>query len=132
MPLQLWVAIVGVALSAMWAITWYTFRRHITRVDELVKHMFEPDGRIDKLDCSLRTAIASRVTEEDLDLNLSPLTRQLEEIVQEGRDREERILEAVKGSRSEQQEGQKQVRSDITGIHARIDGLYDRTTRPTR
>lgn len=124
MPLQIWVAIIGLAGTVAWCVLWWAFQRHVARIDEVVKHLHEPGGRVDLLDCALRASIAKCVTSEDLDLNMSPVIQQLENLVQEGRDREDRILGAVAGARSDMQTIQGNVQTDIRTLGGRIDGLY--------
>lgn len=115
MPVAAWIAIGVTATGIVWAVMWWAFRRQIARLDAVEHHLHEPDG-------CLRLAIAKCVSEEDLDLNLAPLTRQLDRIAEEGRDRERRMTDAISDS-------QRTLRTDITGIHQRIDRVWEQNAK---
>lgn len=124
MPLQLWVAIIGLGGTIAWCVLWWAFQRHLTKFDKLARDMYEPTGRIDVLDVGLRQAIAKCLTSEDLDLNLAPLFQQLESIVTEGHEREGRILAAVASGRSDARQIQTDVQADIRHLSKRIDDIF--------
>lgn len=120
MPLAAWIAIGVFVAGVMWAVIWWAFQRQISRLDALEHHMHEPDGCI----AIVRASIGRCVTDEDLDLNLGPVTKQLERVVEEGRERERRLSEGMERLSGQLGASQTTIRTDISGIHARIDNLY--------
>lgn len=109
------------AATAVSGFAWWTFNRLVKRVDDSVANI-----------ALIRALLPSYVLEADADVEIGKVTHAIETMRVEGIAREARILEAVRDVGKNSTQENTQLRSEITGVHQRIDRIFEQSVRRDR
>lgn len=111
--------------------TWVVFllKRFIGKQDTLQEAMFYPTGPVSQIRADIsgiNLQLPTFVKSDKLELTERRLQESIETLRKEGNTREVRILEAVSDANESNKKDNEDVRKQITGVHVRIDNMYER------
>ncbi len=110
----------------------YLLKRFIGMQDTLTEAMFYPHGPIAQIKTEItgiHQQLPTFVKADKLELTERRLHDSIEAMRREGDTRESRILEAVGIANDSNKADNERVRTEITGVHNRIDRLFEQQSR---
>jgi hypothetical protein len=113
MPIMAWVAIGTFGAGTLWSVGVWLVGRRINRLDKLEDSVHGREGLIRQVD-----RLITRDEFNDRHVQIEDILQRLSE---EGQSREERIREHIDAVRRTREEDMRDLRSELSEIHKRIN-----------
>lgn len=123
LPIALMVS--GVAIGIL---GWY-WKRMLDRLDNAHDGVYKDGGPVSTVRqelTTIRLQVAKCMTREEGEANNKSLREQMDAISKEGREREDRLMEAIRESSRAVHDSVGGLKADIRSLVSRVDNLNDR------